>query len=198
MVHAHLCQTKKLTSQRQAVHFFIEQLICDAKVKYDSKVNCKFLKFPIYQNLMLESLLSKKLQVPYTKDQAVIEQLSIPFNRLPWCKCSLRINFNTLCSSNAACTLKHFKLNSTQQAKQVKAGYLAVLSSSKVHFMHFTRNFACKNITNSCLVIPFSCLWPITIGRKSLKKMANKGCAESSQIVTILTYIYTLLTRRTI
>ena len=116
--------------------------------------------------------------------------MSIPFSKLPWCKCSLRINFDTLCSSNAACTLKHFKLNSTQQAKQVKAGYLAVLSSSKVHFMHFTRNFACKNITNSCLVIPFSCLWPITIGRKSLKKMANKGCAESSQIVTILTYIY--------
>ena len=145
---------------------------------------------------MSENLLAKELQVPCTKDQAATEQLSIPFNRLPWCKCSLRINFNTC--SNAACTLKHFKLNSTQQAKQVKAGYLAVLSSSKVHFMHFTRNFACKNITNSCLVIPFSCLWPITIGRKSLKKMANKGCAESSQIVTILTYIYTLLTRRTI
>ena len=70
-------------------------------------------------------------------------------------------------------------LNSTRQSAKVW------LSSSKVHFMHFTRNFACKNITNSCLVIPFSCLWPITMGRKSLKKMANKGCAGSSQIVTI-------------
>ena len=128
----------------------------------------QFFKFPKDRNLiklMWTNCCQRDIffLVPAcTTDQAATEQLSIPFNRLPWCKCSLRINFNTC--SNAACTLKHFKLNSTQQAKQVKASYLAVLSSSKVHFMHFTRNFACKNITNSCLVIPFSCLWPITIG----------------------------------
>ena len=83
------------------------------------------------------------------------------------------------CYAHEAWSIYFSKLNSTSLPAKLW------LSSSKVHFMHFTRNFACKNITNSCLVIPFSCLWPITMGRKSLKKMANKGCAGSSQIVTI-------------